>query len=389
MELNNSEIAPLIGKYLQNTISVDEMRILKNWLEENEEHKRFLESFNDTDLVNDEITFLEHLDVEAAWQKIKKRKYRKAAVKIWMKLAVASAAIILLTLGFFLSEKSSEMREVNKQKISLEGKDILPGDQRAKIILSDGTMLDLGKPFKQIKEQDGTEIQDLRGTVNYAQNRNSIKRLIFNTLKVPKAGTYQLTLPDGTKVWVNAMSTLRFPVQFVGEERRVYLEGEAYFEVAKDYTKPFVVEIAGSQIEVLGTQFNVSTYHSDMTTTLVEGMVKVSNGEKFKLLKPGQEAKIHQKQIAVTSANLAKAIAWKEGDFYFEKDDIMDVMQQLQRWYDFKVEYKGTKPNQLFSGTISRNSRLSEVLDMLNFVSDNTTKFEVEDYQVKIIFNKQ
>lgn len=388
MGLNNYEIAPIIGKYLQNTISAEEMRALKMWVEEEESHKQFFESLHDTDSINEEIDFLQQLDIETAWQKVKQRKYGKTNLASF-KIIMATAATIVLIIGVFIWGKPLTRQIANTLEPTVNEKDVLPGWKRAELILSDGTKVDLARPFNSLKEKDGTEIQDFHGAINYSNRSSGVKKLIYNTLKVPKTGMYQLTLPDGTRAWVNAMSILKFPVQFVGRERRVYLEGEAYFDVAEDYNKPFIVEAAGSQIKVLGTQFNVNAYNAGLTTTLLEGAVTVSKGEQLEVLKPGQEARIIQQKIEVKLANLPKATAWKDGDFYFEKDNVLEVMQQLQRWYDFEIEYQGNIPDKLFSGNISRNSRLSEVLDMLNFLSDGSTVFEWDNHRVRIIFNKQ
>jgi len=386
MGLNNQEIAPLISKYLRKDISEEEMFVLQAWLDVSDEHKRLLSSLERDGYAKEEVEFLENIDVNEAWQSVKDKKTGKPKTFLWKRWVASVAALALLAVGLKIWKNAPQI-SVETSPIVFKGEDILPGSKKAELTLSDGTTLDLTKPFQQVKERDGTEIRDNHGALDYSNHVSTHKEVLFNTLKIPKTGMYQLTLPDGTKAWVNAMSTLKFPVQFVGQKRIVYLEGEAYFEVAKDSNKPFVVDVNGSQIHVLGTQFNVNSYTSTTTTTLVEGAVRVVHAETSKVLKPGQEASIENDKINIGLANIDKVMAWKVGDFYFERDNIKEIMQQLQRWYDFEISYQGKIPDILFSGNITRSSKLSEVLEMLNFVSDNTTGFEVHDKHVRVLFH--
>lgn len=384
MGLNREQIASLIVKYLRRTLSEAEMSELQAWLKDNEQNKRLLASFEQEGYTNDEIAFVEDLNIDAAWKKVNARKSKKEWHISLIKWTTSLAALIALIFGlklWFVLPKSSP----SSSSIVFHGEDIPPGSKKAELILSDGTKLDLTKPV-HTKERNGTQIHDEGGNLNYLNSQAVGTDLIFNTLNVPKTGTYQLTLPDGTKVWLNAMSTLKFPVQFLDTERSVYLEGEAYFEVAKDPSKPFVVKVRGTKISVLGTTFNINAYTTNTATTLLSGAVKVSHGSVEELLRPGQEAKIEANKISIRRADLNKVIAWKQGDFYFDKDNIVEIMQELQRWYDFDVAYSGKIPKKLISGNISRGSKLSEVLEMLNFVSNDSTRFEVNDRKVSVLF---
>lgn len=387
---DHHEIAPLISKYLQKNISEEEMSTLQRWLEASDENKQLLISLEREGYAKEEIEFLDKIDVNRAWKRVKGKKTGRGDSFPWKKCIAAVAAIGIFVVGLKLYDAASPSC-MEEPAIALEkGTDRLPGAKKAELILSDGTTLDLGKHFDQVKERDGTKIRDKYGALDYSKHHTATTdKPIYNTLRVPKTGTYQLTLPDGTNVWVNALSTLKFPVQFVGKERVVYLEGEAYFEVAADQKRPFIVDVKGTEIQVLGTQFNVNSYNTYTTTTLVEGSVKVASGGNSKLIKPGEEVRTAGDTFRVGSANMAKVLAWKEGDFYFEKDNIIEIMQQLQRWYDVDIEYKGEKPDVLFSGNITRSSKLSEVLEMLTFVSDNATRFKVQDRKVEVSFNTQ
>ncbi|WP_134091362.1 FecR family protein [Olivibacter sp. XZL3] len=384
MGLNRQQIAPLIVKYLRHTISEEEMSELEAWLKANEQNKRLLASFEQDGYSDKEIAFVEHLNVDAAWKRVSARKGRKERRISLIKWTTSFAALIALIFGlklWFVLPKSPP----SSPSIVFHGEDILPGSKKAELILSDGTKLDLTKPV-HTKERNGTRIHDEGGNLNYLNSPAAGTELIFNTLNVPKTGTYQLTLPDGTKVWLNAMSTLKFPVQFLSTERLVYLEGEAYFEVAEDPSKPFVVDVRNTKVSVLGTTFNINAYTANTAATLISGAVKVSHKDVEELLRPGQEAKVEADKISVRTADLNKVVAWKQGDFYFDKDNIVEIMQELQRWYDFDVTYSGEIPKKLISGNISRGSKLSEVLEMLNFVSNDSTRFEVNDRTVSVLF---
>lgn len=192
-------------------------------------------------------------------------------------------------------------------------------------------------------------------------------------------GQYKLTLPDGSKVWLNAASSLKYPVVFIGNERKVEITGEAYFEIAKDESKPFKVLLNNMEIQVLGTHFNVNGYTDEemIKTTLLEGKVKVLASGQTKYLLPGQQAQLKSSgNIAVTNeVNLEETVAWKDGNFQFENSDIKAVMRQLARWYDVDVSYKGNI-NKHFIGSISRNVKLSQVLSMLQQTGE--IKFKIE-----------
>src|SRR5690606_18957184 len=163
------------------------------------------------------------------------------------------------------------------------------------------------------------------------------------TLTTPRGGQYQTTLSDGTKVWLNAGSSLRYPLHFPTDKRVVTLEGEAFFEVSHDTKRPFTVRVADTEIEVLGTQFNVNSYRN-VTTTLVAGSVKIANDTGQQLLKPGQEARVEE-HITVHAADIDKVTAWKNGYFHFKDDNMMEIMDQLARWYDVDVTYSGVAPD--------------------------------------------
>jgi transmembrane sensor len=222
--------------------------------------------------------------------------------------------------------------------------------------------------------------------LSYNTLKNKSSEVVYNTISTPRGGQYQLMLADGSKVWLNAASSLRFPASFVGKERKVELLGEAYFEVAKNAKMPFKVKVNGMEVEVLGTHFNINSYENESTirTTLLEGSVKINKNNSSSLLKPGQQAQMNKagEIKIINDADVEEAIAWKEGKFQFDRADIHDIMRQLTRWYDVDVEYKGTVSSH-FGGTISRDVNLSQVLNMLHLTGE--VKFQVEDRKVVVM----
>ena len=191
----------------------------------------------------------------------------------------------------------------------------------------------------------------------------------FNTISTPKGGQYQVTLPDGTQVWLNAVSSLKYPVAFTGKERRVELSGEAYFEVAKNRNMPFIVKTKNQTIEVLGTHFNVNGYpdDEDTKTTLLEGVVKVSQHNNTVILQPGQQAKVYdnEKEIKIAKVDADEIVAWRNGYFVFEDATIQYIMKHLARWYDIDVAYKGEVTDQKFWGSFKKVENVNELLTSL------------------------
>lgn len=222
----------------------------------------------------------------------------------------------------------------------------------------------------------GLQISKKKGLIVYSPTNANASLGRYNTLSTPKGAQYELVLPDGSHVWLNALSSIRYPELFSANQRNVEVKGEAYFEVAHQQTKdrksriPFVVQAGAEQIEVLGTHFNVHYYQGDpmRLTTLLEGAVKVSSHGKSVLLSPGQAAGIEngkQEIQKLSDVNTRLAVAWKEGEFHFEDASVPEIMNQVARWYDVEIVYQGTIPQEHFSGKVSRTENLSQVIEIL------------------------
>jgi ferric-dicitrate binding protein FerR (iron transport regulator) len=234
------------------------------------------------------------------------------------------------------------------------------------LTLSNGKTIVLDPASHGILGQDsGVNISNTDSVLTYQGNSQS-RSLAYNTLSTAKGEQYSVTLSDGTKVWLNAASVLRFPIQFTGKDRRVEVSGEAYFEVAKNASKPFYVSSGNMNVRVLGTSFNINAYDNEpmIRTTLLDGLVSINDRIR---LSPNQQSRMEKDGSikVIRDIDVDEAVAWKNGAFSFDNADITTVMRQLERWYDIEVVYEGSKPADLFYGGISRQSSLMEVLKVL------------------------
>lgn len=299
------------------------------------------------------------------------------------------AAIVVLAAGvagyFYWSHKTKDTPKLaqNKQHTPAE---VQPGSNKATLILEDGTAVPLDSAGSQTIMQGNTIVQRNNGQLLYT-GKSTAAKLSYNVLSTPKGGQYQIVLPDGTKVWLNAASRLKYPVAFTGTERLVELEGEAYFETAKDAGKPFKVKAGDLEVQVLGTSFDVMAYKDEKQThtTLISGAVKVASEKESKLLQPGQQAVLNANAgIGVNTVNTDEVIAWKNGYFSFKDADITAVMRQLERWYDVTVSYPSGIPKGTFSGEMGRGLTLTKALNILQ-QTDVNFRIEKEGRHIVIL----
>lgn len=266
---------------------------------------------------------------------------------------------------------------------------IQPGGNKATLTLSNGNNISLDSATNGSLAMQGTmqvmKLQD--GSIVYKGAPAKNGETLYNTISIPKGGQYQLTLSDGTKVWLNALTSLHYPVSFNGNERVVTLEGEAYFEVAHDKSKPFQVMYKNMKVEVLGTHFNVMAYEDEATiqTTVLEGKVRVQEGNsQQKILTPGKQAQLnrHTKEIQLKEVPAEATVAWKNGYFHFDQADMQAVLRQLARWYDLEIVYKGRVSEDLFSGKIERGLPLQSILSLLK---QSNMAFEIKGRRLVIL----
>jgi ferric-dicitrate binding protein FerR (iron transport regulator) len=247
--------------------------------------------------------------------------------------------------------------------------DVAPGSYGAVLTLSDGARIVLDSAGNgHIATQGGSQVLMQNGAIVY-EKAPAAPAVVYNTMTTPRGRQFRVVLPDGSGVWLNAASTLRYPTAFTGDQRAVELSGEAYFEIAKDERKPFVVSARGMRVQVLGTAFNLMAYPDEtaVNTTLVTGAVRVVTDKSSLVLNPDQQACLQDSAggFTVSKPNLKEVLAWKEGRFRFDGAKITAIMRQIARWYDVDIEYRGEIPSNEFIGSISRAEYAREILGAL------------------------
>lgn len=307
----------------------------------------------------------------------------------WMR--VAAAAILLLAvsgMAVWLSTTSTPSPAAEKPAIIAKADaQIAPGGNKAVLTLANGAniLLDSSREGTITVQGHVKVIQLNTGALSYADEGSNEQEVAYNTLSTPKGGQYQVVLADGTRVWLNASSSIRFPTKFTGRERHVSVTGEAYFEVAKKSGMPFSISVNEMRVEVLGTHFNIMAYEdeSSINTTLLEGSVKVSKGGKEKILVPGQEAKLGKaNDFKIVEPDIAEVMAWKNGWFQFNATAVEDAMRQIARWYDVEVVYEAEVPDIHFSGMVSRQNSLSQVMKIMQ---EGGLQFRIEGRKLFVL----
>ncbi|WP_316816013.1 FecR family protein [Pedobacter nyackensis] len=344
--MSNEELVILATKITEGKASTAELRLYNAVCESYQREQKAWPG------MESELPRMEAASLSKFWEHYSDRK----VVKLWPRI-VAAAAILLIVGGGFWFYNSQQLSG-NRESIVNLGPEIAPGKSSATLKLVGGE----------------------------------------KTISTPRGSTYEMVLPDGTKIWLNAATSIKFPSSFAGQTHRKVelLSGEAYFEVAKDKEHPFVVSSDGQEVEVLGTRFNINTYDSSIKTTLFEGSVKVSQvlpkgaqatNAKSKannsiVLKPGEESVVFKNTLKIYMADREKALAWKSGNFRFDNDTIETVMRQISYWYDVTVVYEGIKPEARFSGLMKRDMKLTEILNILEMVG--LCKFRIEGSKVYV-----
>lgn len=308
-------------------------------------------------------------------------KGRKAILRSWMRMAAAAVMILFISgISYLILTKENKEKIAASFVPSQKTPTILPGGNHAILTMADGTKIILDSIQNGKIKLRNASINKQNGLLVYDVSSSSKAgvSVTYNTLTTPRGGQYQVVLPDGSKIWLNASSSLHFPTAFVGKNREVELTGEAYFEVTKNKQKPFHVKASGMQVEVLGTHFDVNAYsdEDDIRTTLLEGSVKIKRGGVSGLLKPGQQGILEKNDnnIKIKNADVNQVMAWKNGLFQFDGDGIKTIMREVSRWYNVDIVYSGKVPVRSFEGKISRDAQLSDVLKILEL---SNVKFNV------------
>lgn len=384
---SKKDLHQIIENYVSGKATAEEIKFIEAYYQQLEKEKDVLADASETNLKS----FAEE-NFNAIQQKIKSGKSENKKFPIYRYVA---AAIILLTVGLgtlYLTNDKQSTITLSKTKTKI---DVLPGVDKAILTLADGSKIILDQLKEgEISSSNGVTISKTSdGQIIYTINPSvagNTKSLAYNKIETPKGGQYQVVLPDGTKVWLNAASSLKYPSLFAADERKVELTGEAYFEVAKEKSHPFRVISQNQTVEVLGTHFNINAYADDkaIKTTLLEGSVKVKNQAFARTIKPNEQAFINNYglgTIAVLQVDTDDETAWKNGEFRFNNATLKAILYQLDRWYDLKVDYNNI-PSKRYNGMVSRKAKLSEVLNMLELTGN--ISFEIMDGKQLKVYNK-
>jgi transmembrane sensor len=374
---NRFRIEQLAYKWLQGTCTKEEEAYLQQWYQENNENPLPIPADIATSEQQLRELLLSNIKREIENSKIKR-------IPRWYKLAgIAAALVLLFGLPLYLVrltnyEQTGQITRVQKE--------VHPGTKTAILTLADGTKIDLSNNRQHVLHQDGKIkiTTTAEGTVQYQfiPDKSKLSNKT-NTIETPIGTEYNIILADGSKVWLNAESTLTFPESFTADNREVKLSGEAYFEVTADKKRPFYVKADQQVIRVFGTHFNVKSYpNEDNRTTLIEGSVQVTQAGRSKMLRPGQAAFSTNNNLVIADVNTEEAIAWKNGFFYFESTPVKQALSAIKRWYNVDIIYKGTNEKRELTGKIKRNSTAQQLIETLNFLDIKcqlkNNKIEVE-----------
>ena len=378
-------ISALIQKYQDGTTSSEENQLLDAWYR----------SFDDTEVTVHSMEMESETEIS---NRIKARLNSHIAegenikpLYKW-KLPAAAAILLLVASAMFYFGNNHKLLKTDRAEIAkrlIFKNDVSPGGNKAILTLADGSTIVLDSASNGTLTQQGNiKVQKLsNGLLAYTINGKQVTEndaLFYNTISTPRGGKYQMILEDGTKVWLNAASSIRFPVIFTGKERKVSITGEAYFEVAKNKEMPFRVDAAASEIEVLGTHFNINSYNDEtaIRTTLLEGAVKVVNttataNQQTGFLKPGQQSSINKegKLNIINNADTTEAMAWMHGQFQFASADLKTILRQISRWYNVDIIYKGNTDLH-FTGQLSRSDNASKIFEQLAMTGEVNFKIE-------------
>ena len=376
------EIHELLLAYLRDDISEEEMIRLQGWLDENERHRKLLDELRDKEVLRQEIGAYASFDTSRRWIQLKEEmdktpRKRRLLLRVWK--SVAAVFVAAVAGGLLYWQITDSARPVEEQVLVAQ---IRPGETQAVLITGKGQQLLLQGLKDTCLDITGNETLKISKDGSLEYSLSALSRMPeWHTLQVPRGGEYKIVLDDGTEIWLNSASELKYPAHFVGNERRVCLVGEAYFQVARNEAAPFIVETRDMDVKVLGTSFNVSAYEDEENShaTLVEGRVEVDdkiNGEKVTLT-PGEQALLQGKEMVVREVNTKLYSMWRLDRFTFASEDMEGVIRKLSRWYNVNFFFSNSSMKQKrFTGSLPKYSDISQVLKMIEMTTD--IKFQVK-----------
>jgi len=373
--------AYLIAGFLKHTLNQEEKNELDEWILASDENMILFEKMTDEKNIAQANMWFKTMNIENELQNTKLKIQSRRPVSFW-KYTIAAAVLIAIIIGIYLYQTSNNKND--KPTIAVQKQDIMPGSNKATLTLNNGKVIELGSDGADTTINKQVKVLRKDGQLIYDPAAAATNEIVYHTLNVPRKGQYKVTLPDGTKVWLNSESSIRYPASFTGNERKVFVTGETYFEVAKDKDKPFRVVAGDITVEALGTQFNINAYNNEpfFSATLVEGSVMVTKGTVENILKPGQQAQLTASDFQIVAANTDDVVAWKNNQFKFKNTPIDAIMRQIERWYDADVEYQDQVTLHL-NATIRRDVPVSKLLGILE--ETNQVHFKVEGKKIKVM----
>lgn len=384
---NKTDFELLLDKYLAGKASAAERALLENWYhvkanaQLDEEHFG-MDSVDEVEMNEAKILIWNGIDFTKK-DVVTVSKFTPVR-KLWPRVVAAAAVVLVLSIGFYFYDRKGNHPI---QAGSVYANDIDPGSSGATLTLADGTKIRLADAASgEIAKQSGVMISKTAdGELIYELKGSSSEQKI-NTIATGNGERYRLKLPDGSLVWLNSGSSLTYAASLVQDGKRlVELQGEGYFEIAKDKLRPFIVQTADQQVEVLGTHFNINSYRDEplIATTLLEGSVRVSAGNRVKMIAPGEQLRNHKGQLIVSKVNAENITDWKDGEFNLEGLDFRTAMRKIARWYDVEVIYDKSVPEAIEAGGwIPMDSKLSSILKLIE--NAGQVKFRVEGKKVYV-----
>ncbi|MDO6430247.1 FecR domain-containing protein [Flavitalea sp. BT771] len=387
------DIKSLLLKHLRAQTTAEEQTAIDAWLAASEANRELFAELNDPDRVARSLEKMDRLHEDQVWERLQAYTTGKPPahrVHFLRRYGWAAAAAFFVLLGtgawwVFHNAAKEHIAQTQQQRFR---NDVAPGKNAAVLTLAGGQKIVLDSTAKgAITRQGNTTIHNTSGQLVYNALHGKPAELLYNTLTTGRGNLYQLILPDGSKVWLNAASSITYPTSFTGAERKVAMTGEAYFEIAKDERRPFIVEKKEMRIQVLGTHFNVNTYDDEdaWRTTLLEGSVKVIKGNNSSVLRPGQQAILSRDNAPIKvldHPDIDDVMAWKNGVFRFNDATIESIMREMARWYDVEVVYDA-RISQHFIADVPRDVPASELLKLLELTDQ--VHFKIEGKKITVI----
>jgi len=371
--MDNIEAKKLLIKYRTGECTPEEVMLIESWYL-NDKEEEVVITLAELDQTKDKIWAA--LPVH---QSVKTKKLWLGIPHTYVRMVAAAIIVLSVSIGLYLNKQKINNGDV----VAAANHHIVPGGKKATLTLADGKSIILGdaQNGKLADQEGGSVFKTANGELVYNAENDRGEKIVQNLLTIPRGGYYTLTLADGTKVWLNAASSLKYPTDFVGNERVVELVGEGYFEVAKRKNQPFKVVTNQQVVEVLGTHFNVNAYDDEnvTSTTLLEGSVKVAG----RVLKPGQQASLKNGHISINEVDTEEAVAWVNNNFNFNNEDLGSIMRKISRWYDVEVVCPNDLEQLEFIGKVSRTKNIKDVINIIE--ETNAVHLKIEGRRITVM----